>query len=159
MDKKTVISIIIFYAMVIALTYILRFFRTKSSKRKGGEILKLYSNENLKSIEVKISETRSYRFSNHGGTLGFLNSTMHYSEDILIFTQSGNSNFEKLNFTLPLVIQPKTIKSIFIKSDEYILYLGNPITEKKIQVYTESAKDNDLLKIIFSDFKENILKA
>lgn len=156
MDKKIALFVTIFCVTVFALLYVVKFFRTQYSKKKGKEILKLYNHEDLKSVEVKISETLYSPYSNRGGTLGFLNTKMYYSENILIFTQNEDSKVEELNFTLPLVVNPKSIKDIFIKSDEYILDIGNSKSGRKIQIYSD--KENDLLKVIFNNFKENILK-
>ena len=156
MDKKTAIFVIVFCVILFVLLYVAKFFKTQYNKKKGKEILKLYNHEDLKSVEVKISETLYSPYSNHGGTLGFLNSTMYYSENILIFTQSENSNFEEFNYTLPLVVNPKNVKDLFIKSDEYILYIGNSKSGKIIQIYSE--KENDLLKIIFNNLKTSNLR-
>jgi hypothetical protein len=156
MDKKTALFVIVFCVILIALLYLAKFFRTQYNKKKGKEILKLYNHKDLKSVEVKISETLYSPYSNRGGTLGFLNTTMYYSENILIFTQSENSNFEEFNYTLPLVVNPKNVKDLFIKSDEYILYIGNSNSGKIIQIYSE--KENDLLKVIFNNLKTSILR-
>ncbi|ESU20944.1 hypothetical protein FSS13T_27410 [Flavobacterium saliperosum S13] len=77
---------------------------------------------------------------------------MFYSDGLLIFTQNEKYNFEEINITLPLIINLETIEKIIIKSDEYILYSG----QKKINIYSE--KENDLLKIIFNNLQNNILK-
>ena len=148
--------IIFFFAIVLALSFFIQYLLTQLNKRKGQEILKLYSQEDLKKVEVKISESRHSRFSNRGGTLGFLNSIMFYSESILIFTQNEKYNFEEINITLPLIVHPETIYNIIIKNDEYILYVGNSKSGKKIQIYSD--QENELLKSIFSDLKNSFLK-
>ena len=149
-------KIIFFFVIVFALSFLIRYHLTQLNKRKGQEILKLYSQEDLKKVEVKISESRHSRFSNRGGTLGFLNSIMFYSENVLIFTQNEKYNFEEINITLPLIVHHETIYNIIIKNDEYILYIGNSKSGKKIQIYSD--KENELLKSIFSDLKYSILK-
>ncbi len=149
-------KIIFFCAIAFVMYFLVQYLLTQLNKRKGLEILKLYSQEDLKRVEVKISETRHSRFSNRGGTLGFLNSIMFYSENILIFTQNEKYNFEEINITLPLIVHPETIENIIIKSDEYILCIGNSKSGKKIQIYSD--EENDLLKSIFSNLKKNILK-
>jgi len=149
-------EIIFFFAIVFALSFLIQYLLTQLNKRKGQEILRLHSQEDLKKVEVKISESRHSRFSNRGGTLGFLNSIMFYSENILIFTQNEKYNFEEINITLPLIVYPETIYNIIIKNDEYILYIGNSESGKKIQIYSD--QENELLKSIFSDLKNSILK-
>ena len=105
----------------------------------------------VEKIEVKISETRYSPYSNRGGTLGFLNSTLFYSENILVFTQNENFNFEELNYTLPFVVRPNEVKDFVVKSDEYTLRIGNSKSGKEIQIYSE--KENDLLNVIINNFK------
>ncbi|WP_035655140.1 hypothetical protein [Flavobacterium saliperosum] len=144
--------IIIICAISFAMNFFAKYFFTQLNKRKGEKILNLYSHIDLKKVEVKISETRINTLTNRGGTLGYLNAIMFYSDGLLIFTQNEKYNFEEINITLPLIINLETIEKIIIKSDEYILYSG----QKKINIYSE--KENDLLKIIFNNLQNNILK-
>jgi hypothetical protein len=139
-------------SIAFAMNFLASFLLTQLNKKKGYQILKLYSQEDLKSVEVKISESRINTFTNRGGTLGYLNTIMYYSNSILIFTQNEKYNFEEINNTIPLVIYPGTIEKIIIKSDEYILYIG----QKMIKIYSD--KENDLLKVIFNNLQKNILK-
>ncbi|MCD0470912.1 hypothetical protein [Flavobacterium sp. JAS] len=148
-------EILIFCFVIFAFNLAVSFFRTQFSKKKGQEILKLYRQEKLEKVDVKISETRYSRFSNRGGTLCFLKCTMYYSENVLIFTQNENSNFAEINFTLPLVVHPVDIKNIFIKTDEYILNVGNSKSGRKLQIFSDS--ENELLKVIFNGFKKSLI--
>jgi hypothetical protein len=134
--------ILLFCIVFFSLQYLIRFLNTQSNKSKGREVLRLLGAKDFGKIEVRI-----YR----GDTRSFLNSTLFYSEDILIFTQSENYNFEELNFTLPLVVRNNEVKDFIIRSDEYILRIGTSGFGKEIQIYTE--KENDLLNIIINNFK------
>lgn len=155
-DLLLIGKIIIFACIFLVLMFGVRFLKTKLNKIKGHKILKLYNQKDLKRIEVKISETKYPIFSNRGGTLGFINATLFYSDAILIFTQRETSNFEKLNSVLPLVVKQDIIKDIIIRNDEYILDIINSKSRMKIQIYSE--KENDILNHIINNFKRNILE-
>ncbi|UPT71180.1 MAG: hypothetical protein M0D53_01850 [Flavobacterium sp. JAD_PAG50586_2] len=150
-DTLILEKVLIFCFAFFILQFIVRYIKTQLSKRKGREILKLLTKEELKKIDVRISETRYSPYSNRGGTLGFLNSTLFYSENILVFTQNEKFNFEELNYTIPFVVRPNDVKDFVIKSDEYILRIGNSRSGKEIQIYSE--KENDLLNVIINNFK------
>ncbi|SCX04775.1 hypothetical protein, partial [Flavobacterium saliperosum] len=96
--------IIIICAISFAMNFFAKYFFTQLNKRKGEKILNLYSHIDLKKVEVKISETRINTLTNRGGTLGYLNAIMFYSDGLLIFTQNEKYNFEEINITLPLII-------------------------------------------------------
>ncbi|GEM_PF-2549639 len=151
---EIIIQIGLFCLGLLILNIAARYFATKFNKKKGEKVLKFYGQEDFKKIDVKISETIHSYFTSRGGTVGFLNATLHYSENLLIFTQHEDYTFEAYNNTLPLVINLKTVRKLIIKSDEYILYVGKYKLEKEIQVYSE--KENDALKSIFNNFKLRI---
>ncbi|MGK4567126.1 hypothetical protein [Flavobacterium sp. 3HN19-14] len=137
------------------------FFKKRNNKIIGQKILSSFSDVALNHIEIKFSESSFNGFRAESGR--FVDATMYYNDEIILFLLKNNSRRGSLNASLTFVVslnnQPLPYdtnyyraENLFIKSDEYILKVSGIRLKKELQIYSDSL--NDELKAIFRRYQD-----
>lgn len=157
-------DIIITFVFFIIIVFVTVFLISRYRNKRTSKILLHFQKQDLKEIEIKVSQTTYTGFKEYGGLFSKAKLYFDSEQKILILTTNRNSMWSILNNNLPLILlnkkgsplqtiyHYKRVDEIIFRSDEYILIIKDKFSKSRTEMALFSEKNDLELRNLITAF-------